>query len=65
MGNSSWGKRKPEALEIIKRNLKNLDLKEAEKISRYWQKETGISSLELLMEARDQIKDEQQKISIN
>ena len=58
-------RRKPEALEIIVKHLKNQDLQAAERISRFWQRETGISSLELLMEARDQIAEQQRKISLN
>ncbi len=58
-------RRKPEALEIIKRHLINQNFRQAEKISKFWQKQTGVSSIELLMEASDQIKEDQEKIKSN
>ncbi len=58
-------RRKPEALEIIKRHLVNQNFTQAEKIAKFWQKQTGVSSIELLMEASDQIKDNQEKIKSN
>lgn len=49
-------KRKPEAIKIISNLLKNNEIEQAEKVSRFWQSKTGVSSFELLVEARDSIK---------
>lgn len=49
-------KRKPEAIRILTGLLENNEVEQAEKIARFWQTKTGISSFELLMEARDNIK---------
>lgn len=48
-------KRKPEALEILIRLLEKGNMEEAERISRFWQKQTGVSSFELLMEAKEMV----------
>lgn len=56
---NEWRKEKlskrSNAIEILERHLLNKDFDEAERISRVWQKMTGVSSIELLMEARENI----------
>ena len=50
-------RKKPEALKRIEEQLIKGNFEGAEKISRFLQKETGISSLELIMEAQANIKE--------
>lgn len=58
-------RKRPQAIELIKRHLEDQNFKEAERISRFWQKETGVSSIDLLMEARDQIIEKQKQMTLN
>ena len=50
-------RKKPEALKIIEQRLLNDDMVGAERVARSWQKNTGISAFELLLEASNNIKD--------
>lgn len=59
---SSWeaskrdkARKKPEAIRILKGLLKNNEVVQAEKVSRFWQAQTGIPSFELLMDARGEL----------
>ncbi len=45
--------RKPEALKLIGNLLLRNDFDEAERISRVWQRETGIPAFQLLVEAKE------------
>lgn len=50
--------KKANALDVLKRLLLKKEFEEAERVSRVWQKMTGISSLELIMEAKENIQNE-------
>jgi len=59
---SSWdiikrekAKKKPDAIEILKRLLKEGNIDGAEKAARFWQTQTGFSSFELLVEAKSSL----------
>lgn len=47
--------RKREAINILRRRILDNHLDEAERLSKVWQRITGISAIELLLEARDSI----------
>lgn len=48
-------KKKVNAIEILERLILKKEFGEAERISKVWQKMTGISSIELIMEARENV----------
>ncbi len=56
----NWKKQKSEkktdAIRVIKRKIMEKDFEGAEKVSKVWQRMTGISALELLYEANKQLK---------
>ena len=47
--------KKENALNIIERSLMSHDFEETQKISKFWQKATGIPAFELLVEAKQNI----------
>lgn len=46
-------KRKPQAIRALVMLLENGEINQAERLSKFWQRETGISSFELLMESQE------------
>ncbi len=48
--------KKPQALEAIKRKILNKEFEGAEEIAKTWQRMTGISAIELIGEATQQIR---------
>lgn len=48
-------KKKPEAIRILSGLLERGNIVEAEKAAKFWQTQTGFSSFELLIEAKDSI----------
>lgn len=56
---SDWkkekAKKKGNALQVLERLIVNKEFEEAERVSRVWQKMTGIGSLELVMEAKENV----------
>ena len=48
-------KKKGDAIKILERILLKNDIEEAQKISKFWQKKTGIPAFELLVEAKTNI----------
>jgi len=49
-------KKKDQAIEILKRNILNKEFEKTERLSKVWQRMTGIPALELIAEATQQIK---------
>ena len=49
--------RKPQAIKIIGDLLFKNKFEQAEKVSKFWQRETGIPSFQLLIEAKEKTKD--------
>lgn len=47
--------KKPQAIKILQQKILNNELEEAEEIAKTWSKLTGISPIELLLEAKDKI----------
>ena len=47
--------KKANAVEILERLILKKDFDEAERVGKLWQKMTGISSIELLMEAKENV----------
>jgi len=48
--------KKNQAIEILKRNILNKDFENVERLSKTWQRMTGIPAIELITEATDQIR---------
>lgn len=48
--------RKGQAIDILKRRILNKEFEEAERVSRVWQRMTGIPAIELLAEANESIR---------
>ncbi len=46
-------RKRPEAISIIEKLMMENKLEEAERVSKVWQRQTGISSFELLLEAKN------------
>lgn len=49
-------KKKGQAIEILKRKILDKDFEETERLSKTWQRMTGIPAIELITEASDQIR---------
>ena len=50
-------KKKSQAIEILQRKFLNKDFEEVERISKVWQRMTGIPAIELIAEATNKIKE--------
>ena len=48
-------RKKPEALASLQRLIVGGDIQRAEEISKFWQKQTGVSAFELFMEAKQNV----------
>lgn len=48
-------KRIPEALKILSRLISINDIEQAEKVAKFWQTRTGVSSFELLIKAKESL----------
>ena len=48
-------KKKPEAITVIEKLLVAGEYQRAEEVSKFWQKQTGISAFELFMEAKQKV----------